>query len=132
MLSRGARRVYLCDISKKAIDIINQNLSKTKLSENANVENRDYKQVLKDCKAKNIKFDIIYIDPPYKENISAYAVKIINENDLLKEDGIIIIETDEEQRDLKELEKIKDLKYKVYDSRKYGRAHLIFLQSKDA
>lgn len=132
MLSRGAKRVYLCDISKKAIDIINQNLSKTKLSENANVENRDYKQVLKDCKAKNIKFDIIYIDPPYKENISAYAVKIINENDLLKEDGIIIIETDEEQRDLKELEKIKDLKYKVYDSRKYGRAHLIFLQSKDA
>jgi 16S rRNA (guanine966-N2)-methyltransferase len=132
MLSRGAKRVYLCDISKKAIDIINQNLSKTKLSENANVENRDYKQVLKDCKAKKIKFDIIYIDPPYKENISAYAVKIINENDLLKEDGIIIIETDEEQRDLKELEKIKDLKYKVYDSRKYGRAHLIFLQSKDA
>lgn len=132
MLSRGAKKVYLCDISKKAIDIINQNLSKTKLSENANVENRDYKQVLKDCKAKNIKFDIIYIDPPYKENISAYAVKIINENDLLKEDGIIIIETDEEQRDLKELEKIKDLKYKVYDSRKYGRAHLIFLQSKDA
>ncbi len=126
MLSRGAKKVYLCDISKKAIDIINQNLSKTKLSENANVENRDYKQVLKDCKAKNIKFDIIYIDPPYKENISAYAVKIINENDLLKEDGIIIIETDEEQRDLKELEKIKDLKYKVYDSRKYGRAHLIF------
>ncbi len=132
MLSRGAKEVYLCDISKKAIDIINQNLSKTKLSENANVENRDYKQVLKDCKAKDIKFDIIYIDPPYKENISAYAVKIINENDLLKEDGIIIIETDEEQRDLKELEKIKDLKYKVYDSRKYGRAHLIFLQSKDA
>ena len=132
MLSRGAKKVYLCDISKKAIDIINQNLSKTKLSENANVENRDYKQVLKDCKAKKIKFDIIYIDPPYKENISAYAVKIINENDLLKEDGIIIIETDEEQRDLKELEKIKDLKYKVYDSRKYGRAHLIFLQSKDA
>ena len=59
-------------------------------------------------------------------------MKIISENDLLNEAGIIIIETDEKQRDLEELEKMKDLKYKVYDSRKYGRAHLIFLQPEDA
>lgn len=128
LLSRGAKKVYLCDLSKKAINIIKQNLIKTKLDLKAEILNKDYKEALKEFKLKNIKFDIIYIDPPYKENISAYAVKIINDSNLLKDDGIIIIETDEKQRDLEELKKIENLKYEVYDSRKYGRAYLIFLK----
>lgn len=128
LLSRGAKKVYLCDLSKKAINIIKQNLIKTKLDLKAEILNKDYKEALKEFKLKDIKFDIIYIDPPYKENISAYAVKIINDSNLLKDDGIIIIETDEKQRDLEELKKIENLKYEVYDSRKYGRAYLIFLR----
>lgn len=128
LLSRGAKKVYLCDLSKKAINIIKQNLIKTKLDLKAEILNKDYKEALKEFKIKDIKFDIIYIDPPYKENISAYAVKIINDSNLLKDDGIIIIETDEKQRDLEELKKIENLKYEVYDSRKYGRAYLIFLR----
>ena len=127
-LSRGAKKVYLCDISKKAINIIKKNLIKTKLNLNAEILNKDYKECLNEFKLKNIQFNIIYIDPPYKENISAYAVKIISDSNLLKDNGIIIIETDEKQRDLEELKKIENLKYEVYDSRKYGRAYLIFLR----
>ena len=48
--------------------------------------------------------------------------------ELLKKDGILIIETDEEERELKELEK---LQVEVYDLRKYGRVHLIFLNRKE-
>ena len=55
-------------------------------------------------------------------------MKIISDSNLLKDNGIIIIETDEKQRDLEELKKIENLKYEVYDSRKYGRAYLIFLR----
>ena len=55
------------------------------------------------------------------------AIKKINEEKLLKKGGIIIIETDEPERDIKEIEKI-DIDYKIYDLRKYGRASLIFLK----
>ena len=65
-LSRGAKKVYLCDISKKAINIIKKNLIKTKLNLNAEILNKDYKECLNEFKLKNIQFNIIYIDPPYK------------------------------------------------------------------
>ena len=38
--------------------------------------------------------------------------------------GIIIIETDQKEREIKELE---EMNVEIYDTRKYGRANLIFL-----
>ena len=124
-LSRGAEKVYFCDKSPKAVDMIKQNLDKTKLKDKATILNNDYI----DCidKIKNIKFDIIFLDPPYKENFSKQAIKKISESKLLKNEGIIIVETDKPERDIKEIENI-NIDYKIYDLRKYGRASLIFLK----
>ena len=124
-LSRGAEKVYFCDKSPKAVDMIKKNLDKTKLKDTATILNNDYI----DCidKIKNIKFDIIFLDPPYKENFSKQAIKKISESKLLKNEGIIIVETDEPERDIKEIENI-NIDYKIYDLRKYGRASLIFLK----
>lgn len=123
-LSRGCKKAYLCDLSKKAVNIINQNLEKTRLKENAVVINADYKKCLNHLKNEKITFDIIYIDPPYKDNIAVDAVKNILSFGLLKEKGLIIIETDEKDRDIQGLEK---LDIQIKDCRKYGRANLIFL-----
>ena len=124
-LSRGAEKVYFCDKSPKAVDMIKKNLDKTKLKDKATILNNDYI----DCidKIKNIKFDIIFLDPPYKENFSKQAIKKISESKLLKNEGIIIVETDEPERDIKEIENI-NIDYKIYDLRKYGRVSLIFLK----
>ena len=123
-LSRGCEKAYLCDISKKVVNIINQNLEKTHLKENAVVYNTDYKRCLQDLQKQNLQFDIIYIDPPYKDNIAVDAVKRILSYGLLKEKGLIIIETDEKNRDIEELEK---LDIQINECRKYGRANLIFI-----
>ena len=128
-LSRGCKNAYLCDKSNKAIDMIFQNLKKTRLEENAKVLNVDYKKCLQDLASKGITFDIIYIDPPYKEDIAVKSVEMILSLKILKKEGIIIIETDEKER---EFEKLKDLDIEVYDCRKYGRANLIFLKLKGA
>ena len=87
------------------------------------VYNLDYKKYLKETKEK---FDIIFIDPPYKADISVDALRMIKENELLKRDGFVVIETDEYLRDKSELEKITDIE--VFDHRKYGRANLIFIK----
>ena len=55
------------------------------------------------------------------------AVENIIKWDLLKENGIIIIETDAEERILKQIENIN---VRVSDLRKYGRVKLIFLNRK--
>lgn len=124
-LSRGAKKAYLCDKSEKAVAMIRKNLEKTKLAENAIVYNKDYNECL--IKVENVKFDMIYLDPPYRQDLSIEALKKISEKNLLKDGGKIIIETDEPVRIIKELEHIP-VNYKMYDLRKYGRASLIFLK----
>ena len=105
--------------------MIEKNLDKTKLRDKAIIFNTDYINCI--SRINSTEFDIIFLDPPYKENFSIEAIKKINEEKLLKKGGIIIIETDEPERDIKEIEKI-DIDYKIYDLRKYGRASLIFLK----
>ena len=123
-LSRGCKTAYLCDNSNKAINMIRQNLERTRLQDNAIVINKDYKKCLQELSNNNISFDIIFIDPPYKDDIDVDSVKMILSLNLLKRDGIIIIETDEKDR---EIDNLKNLDIQVYDIRKYGRANLIFL-----
>ena len=126
-LSRRAKQVYFCDKSSKAVAMIEKNLEKTKLKEKAIV----YKKYYIDCinTVKNIKFDIIFLDPPYKEEFALDAIEKISNLQLLKDDGIIIIETDEPERDINRINNM-NINYKIYDLRKYGRVSLIFLKWK--
>ena len=123
-LSRGCEKAYLCDNSQNAVNMINQNLERTRLKDKAVVMKKDYKKCLQDLGKENIAFDVIFIDPPYKDNIAVDAVETILSLKLLKEEGFIIIETDEKDR---EIENLKKLDVQIYDCRKYGRVNLIFL-----
>lgn len=126
-LSRGAKQAYLCDNSKKSIEMAKKNLEKTRFTEKAKIFNTDYIECLETLENQKVKLDIIFLDPPYKQDLSVKALKKIDELQLLNENGIIIIETDEPERDIREIE-LARLNYKMYDLRKYGRASLIFLK----
>lgn len=126
-ISRGAKFSYLCDESRKAINIIKQNVTKTKCGESVLVLNKKNTDALDFLKAKGEKFDIVFLDPPYKTNLAIESTEYIIENNLLSEDGIIIIETDEQDKTVKGL---NEEKIEIYDIRKYGRVSLIFLKRK--
>ena len=121
--SRGAKKVILCDKSKEAVNIIKKNIEKTHLKEKIELYNLDYETLLK-TKVKE-QADIIYIDPPYESNFAVEAIKIILQRKITNNNSTIIIETDEEEKILRELEKID---VEITDKRKYGRAILIFLK----
>lgn len=121
-LSRGAKKAILCDNSKKAIQIIENNIKKTKL--NAEIINDDFIKCLEKLKEKQ--FDLIFLDPPYETNYIERAINKILECNLLKKDGLIIAETDNQ----KIVENIEKLDITVNSIRKYGRVILIFLKRK--
>ena len=121
-LSRGAEKAYLCEHNSNAIKMIYKNLEKTKLTSKSVVIGKDYKKALEILKEQKVKLDLIYIDPPYQADIAVDSVNRILSFDLLKEKGNIIIETDDEKRELLELEK---LDVDVKDIRKYGRVTYI-------
>lgn len=125
-LSRGAKKAYLCDKSYEAIEIIKKNVEKTHLQEKSIIINKDFKKCLELLEGN--KFDLIFVDPPYKLDIAVKAVEKIIELNLLAEDGIIVVETDDEKRELKELENVNVI---VNDLRTYGRVNLLFLSRKE-
>ncbi len=121
-VSRGARKAILCDNHLQAIRIIKQNVQKCHMENNVEVIFKDYTKCLKQISEK---INIAFVDPPYEKNIAVEAVKLIIENEILQENGIIILETDDEQREIKQLENIS--KINIQDIKRYGRVKLIFL-----
>jgi len=126
-LSRGAEKSFLCDQSRDAIKIIKQNIEKTKTKDRTLLLNCDYKKAIEEFKEQKIKFDVVFLDPPYKTNFAEIATELIIKNKLLNEDGIIIIETDEKQKVIENLN--TDL-IQIDDIKKYGRVYLFFLSQK--
>ena len=127
-LSRGAKNAVLCDSSKDAIKVIKQNIDKTKTKDEILLINSDYKTALKTIKSKKIRFDVVFLDPPYLTSYAEDASKKIVEMNLLNDNGIIVIETDDKDRVIKDL----DTKLiEINDIKKYGRVYLLFLKLKE-
>lgn len=124
-ISRGARKVYLCDKSSQAIHIIEKNVEKLKSNADITIINKDY---LKALESLNEKIDIVFLDPPYMTDFAEKACEKIIQSDLLSEDGIIVIETDRKDELVKNITK-SDM-FDIFDERKYGRAELLFLRKK--
>lgn len=123
-LSRGAKKAYLCDSSIHAVKIIKQNIEKTRTLEKTIVLNCDYKKALEKFTKEKIKFDFVFLDPPYLTDYAEKAAKIIVQNDLLNENGQIILETDNKTKVIDNLDKKL---IKINDIKKYGRVYLLFL-----
>lgn len=121
-LSRGADRAYFCDIDKEDIVFLEKNIDKTRLTEKSIVLNDDFKKVLKTI---NEKFDLIFIDPPYKSNFVEESLELIFENAILNTDGLIVIETDETQK----IQELLDSKsyINILKTKNYGRVSLFIV-----
>ncbi len=120
-LSRGAAKSDFVEINKAHLKVIEQNLKKAKLFDLAKLYNQDVYLYLKNCSQK---YDIIFMDPPYKKDMSAEAIKLIIENDLLKEKGLIISERAETEN----VEEYRELK--IIKNKKYGNSLIIIYQLK--
>ncbi len=118
-LSEGASFAYLVDFNKKAALTIKNNLNNIGIKE-AEVINLDYKKALNYLKDK--KMDLIFLDPPYKTDFIEQSIKLIDEYNMLNEDGLIICENDS-------LDKIVyPENYEVVKDRKYGDKWVVILK----
>ena len=86
-LSRGARQATFVDASTDSINVVKKNLVSADLSENAVVINSDSLRFLK---TTGERFDIAFLDPPYKSNLLKNALPLMP--NVMAENGIIICE----------------------------------------
>lgn len=109
-LSRGAKFCYFVDSKEESITLIKKNVNNLKI-ENAEIIKKDYQDALEYFKNKNIKLDIVILDPPYVNKIYQDVLNYLINNKLMNENSIFILESDEILNiDIKSI-KEKDYKY---------------------
>ena len=89
-ISRGAKSALIVDNSKKAVDIIKENIKSCGFEDKISIHRGDYTDVL----TKGSEYDVIFLDPPYASDLLLKALRLIVEFDILSKDGIIVCETD--------------------------------------
>lgn len=91
-LSRGLDKVIFVDRESKAIHVIQENLKACKFEEKAEVYRNDADRAVKALIKREIKFDYIFLDPPYKKQQLVSLMEKMVQQDLVKTDGMIVCE----------------------------------------
>ncbi|MCL2751205.1 MAG: 16S rRNA (guanine(966)-N(2))-methyltransferase RsmD [Firmicutes bacterium] len=117
-LSRGAAHVTFVDFSAAALETARKNIALI------NPDKRRYELILADTPKFLIqsreKYDIIYLDPPYRIGLAAESARIICERGLLAPDGVCVAEVFKDEA--------ADFALNVTDTRVYGIKKLVFME----
>jgi 16S rRNA (guanine966-N2)-methyltransferase len=89
-ISRGARKAYIIDKSPESIKIIRANVSTLGVEEQVNVFTGSYNTVLP--KLSGLKFDVIFLDPPYAMKILDELIGFLISKDYVNIGGSIVCE----------------------------------------
>lgn len=92
-LSRGLEKVYFNESDRNSFRVLKENIEKIK-DDNYELSKLDFKMALENYKNQGIKFDYIFLDPPYAEDFIKTSLDLILNYELLNEDGIVITESD--------------------------------------
>ena len=121
-LSRGAKEVFFIENYIGVLPILEKNLSNLKSIKNYKIIKKD---IYKDDIFNNFenKFDIIFLDPPYKDKNINIIFEKINDFKILKKNSIIIFHRHKKEED------IFPKKFKIIEEKKYGISKIIFLSN---
>jgi 16S rRNA (guanine966-N2)-methyltransferase len=108
-LSRSAEHVTFVENDRNAVVLLRKNLEN--LDENYTVISSDFKLAL--SRLKDAAFDIVVMDPPYAAGFYKPAMQLLAENNVVCEDGMVILEvaSDKEETDFEGFLKVKTKKY---------------------
>tara|TARA_B110000037_G_scaffold137064_1_gene155167 strand:- start:599 stop:1162 length:564 start_codon:yes stop_codon:yes gene_type:complete len=118
-LSRGSAKSTFVENYKEVLIILKKNISSLNYEKEAIVIEKD---ILKTLDYKNFKekFDIIFMDPPYKEkSLNLMLLQILNSK-ILNNEGVIIIHRQKNEEDSFPKE------FRIIEEKTYGISKVIF------
>ena len=118
-LSRRALNVTFFESYKEVLTVLKKNIDNLKLQSSSSIIEKDIFSE-NTLKILNGKFDIIFMDPPYKEKKIINLLDTIIKLKLLKDNGIIIIHRHKKEKDEFPNE------FNVIIKKNYGISKIIF------
>ena len=127
-LSRQSSKVVFVEKEKKAVKILEKNIeklgekNKTRIFVNNIFSAIEKVSKYKDAWIADLKYNLIFCDPPFKDTNINKLIELIIVKNLIKKNGIIILHRHKDAK-----EKLTN-SFKIIDERVYGRSKIIFGQ----
>jgi len=119
-LSRQAGRVCFVEKAKDARKILEKNIEKLKIKKNVDIFFNDVFSLINKRNIFELKFDLIFCDPPFKNLYIEKLIQLIYNSDLLRKDGILVLHRN------KNTQEILPNYFKIIDERIYGISKVTF------
>ena len=118
-LSRGASSATFLESYKEVLFVLKKNINNLEMQNCSNIIEKD---IFKEntLRLLKYKFEIIFMDPPYKEKQLPNLLNTIIELKLLKKNGIIIIHRHKNEKD------VFPVNFDIILEKKYGISKIIF------
>ena len=117
-ISNGCSKCYFIDNNMKCIKVIKDNVNTFHIEDNSIIIHQDYLKILTYFRDNSVKFDIIFVDPPYQYQIVNQLLDLVREYNILNDNGIIVLEYSKDK-----LEEYK-AGYKIIKNKKYGDKYI--------
>ena len=119
-LSRGVKKVIFIENYNGVLPILKKNLINLKTIENYEIIEKNINSYKIFLELEN-KFDIVFLDPPYKDkNVNELLINIKNEK-ILTQNGIIILHRHRDEQN------ILPANFKIIEEKRYGISKIIFI-----
>ncbi len=122
-LSRGAKSTVFIENDKKSIECVKQNLTKTKLMDNARIMPMDVFNALATLESGKDKFDIIFMDPPYNQMLEEKVLKFLSNSKIISNETLIITEASRETR----FDYLEELNFEIVKLKEYKNNKHVFI-----
>ena len=119
-LSRGAKKVVFVENYPGVLPVLKKNLINLKSLSNYEILEEDINNTNIFPKFIN-KFDLIFLDPPYKLKNLNMILKNLTDNKILNKDGIIILHRHKNQKD------IFPNNFNIIEEKIYGISKVLFI-----
>jgi len=126
-LSRGAKGAIFVEKSRNTAKIIRRNIIECNFVETSSLIETDAIKALKKLETDNMVFDVVFLDPPYKEQLLDKALLFLSNSKIVTEDTIIIAEHPIDSRDAIDA-LIGRLYLQICSTKRYGKTELSFFK----
>lgn len=116
-LSRGAKRAVMIEQNTDAVKIIIENVNNMGFEDRCRAYRNDVFRAIEILGNKREEFDIIFLDPPYKEELCQKTIEKVFECGILKDRGIIIAEHHKNERMPEEIKELKKIDERIYSDK---------------
>ena len=119
-LSRGVKSVIFIENYNGVLPVLKKNLQNLKAIENYKIIEKDINNG-KIFETLDKKFDIVFMDPPYKDKNLNLLLENLENIKILNKNGIVVIHRHKNEQDM------IPKNFKVIEEKKYGLSKIIFL-----